>query len=78
MSIECPDCMPKHRADLAQPEEWRDEHGVRSEGWLHPSGFDRSLLVCNCCGRYFEETPNMLTPVTGAALSNWRRGAHQP
>lgn len=45
--------MPKHRADLAQPQAWRDEHGVRSEGWLHPSAEHRSLHVCNCCGGYY-------------------------
>jgi hypothetical protein len=46
--------MPKHRADLAQPEEWRDEHGVRAEGWLHPSRNQPGLMHCNCCGAYYD------------------------
>lgn len=51
--MECPDCMPKHHSDLAQPEEWRDEHGVRAEGYLSPSVDYPGLLHCNCCGRYY-------------------------
>jgi hypothetical protein len=45
--------MPKHYADLAQSEDWRDEHGVRAEGFLHPSQRFRGLLHCNTCGSYF-------------------------
>ena len=56
MSIECPECMPKHRADLAQSKAWRDEHGVRSEGWLHPSRDYPTLQHCNCCGGYYKPT----------------------
>lgn len=54
MSLDCPICMPKHRADMAQPEIWRDEHSVRAEGWLHPSAEYCDLLHCNTCGAYFQ------------------------
>jgi hypothetical protein len=70
--IECPHCMPKHRADLAQSEEWRDEHGVRSEGWLHPSRDYPGLLHCNCCGQYFAREPGLdLLPIPPHELESW-------
>lgn len=72
MSRECPDCMPKHRADLAQSEAWRDEHGVRSEGWLHPSrNADRlGQWHCNCCGRYY--TAEQLNTLALASLATFQ------
>jgi len=74
MSIDCPQCMPKHRADLAQSEEWRDEHGVRSEGWLHPSRDYPSLLHCNCCGAYYRRATVLAVPVfvPPSELPNYR------
>ena len=54
MSLPCPACMPKHKADMAQPEEWRDENGVRAEGWLHDSRDYDGLLHCETCGAYFQ------------------------
>lgn len=52
MAHECPACR-EHRE--------RSEFGA--EGWLHPSGQYGGLLVCNCCGGYYDETPSMLIPV---------------
>ena len=54
MSLPCPLCMPKHLADMVQAAEWRDENGVRAEGWLHPSAEYSAMLHCNTCGAYFQ------------------------
>lgn len=71
MSRECPDCMPKYRADLAQPEAWREEHGVRMEGWLHPSRDYPALLHCNCCGQYYRLSNGILALIPHRQLSDW-------
>lgn len=72
MSTECPNCMPKHRADLAQPPEWREENGVRSEGYLHPSMEYLGLELCNCCGSYYRLWQGKLVFIPRRQLSDWR------
>ena len=62
MSLPCQICMPKHLADMAQPDEWRDENGVRAEGWLHPSAEYSNLLHCSTCGAYYER-PSYAAPL---------------
>ena len=75
MSLPCPDCMPKHLTDMAQPDKWRDQNGVRAEGWLHPSAEYSALLHCNTCGSYFERKgyASPLRHIAGTELREHRR-----